>query len=126
MITKISELCFRDKKIPIYLDEYSNIDSIIVSWCMRNPETEYTGLMYIDYTGKCTYPENAVIPLQTDLDREMLPKSLIVGSEDYYIKYKDMILKRLIMEHRNRNKTRIDVLDKLLRECKLKRILENN
>ena len=50
---------------------------------MRNPDSCYTGFMYMNNeTGKCSYPDDAVIPVQTKRDLEMLPKFVIIGTEE--------------------------------------------
>jgi hypothetical protein len=50
---------------------------------MRNPDSCYQGIVYVNYeTGKWTYPEDAIIPEQTEKDKEILPKFIIVGKQE--------------------------------------------
>lgn len=75
----VGEIDFLDIKVKVYQD-ITKDDKITAEcvWQMRNPETSYTGIVYIGKDGKITYPEDAIIPEQTDRDREMLPKFIII------------------------------------------------
>jgi len=71
---------------------------------MRNPSTCYVGYMYMDWsTGKCSYPEGAVIPEQTDWDREMLPKFIVTGDTEVTSDFVTELMVRLETEYTWRN-----------------------
>jgi hypothetical protein len=78
-IKLIGEIDFKDVKVPVYHDPYSDMDYTSVCWSIRNPKSEYVGLMFMDYTCKISYPEDAVIPEQTERDREKMPKFIVTG-----------------------------------------------
>lgn len=97
-IEKIDEIEFKDVKVGIYYSENSVTGC---AWRMRNPDSCYTGLMYINFeTGERSYPEDAVIPEQTDRDREMLPQFFLVDSKEYN---EDNLLEYLETEYKIRN-----------------------
>ena len=80
----IGEIDWRDISVKVYYhpDNRHQLNCAECGWQMRNPETSYTGIAFMNNeTGKITYPEDAIIPEQTDYDREMLPKHIIVGHE---------------------------------------------
>jgi hypothetical protein len=84
-IKMIGEIDFRDIKVKVYYhpDNKDKLNSGGCVWQMRNPDSCYQGIMYMDNeTGKCSYPECVIIPEQTDKDREILPKFIIVGNQD--------------------------------------------
>lgn len=81
-IEKIGELDFLDVKVPIFYDPFIE-GGLMISWGIRNPKSEYVGIVYYDpYTKKYSYPEDAVIPEQTERDREKLPKFIIIGKRE--------------------------------------------
>lgn len=81
-IQQIGELDFLDVKVPIFYDPFSE-GGLMISWGIRNPKSEYVGIVYYDpYTKKYSYPEDAVIPEQTERDREKLPKFIIIGKRE--------------------------------------------
>lgn len=88
-IKLIGNIDFKDIKVNVYNDPYTDKGSINCAWQMRNPDTCYQGYMYMNNkTGKISYPDDAVIPEQTDRDREMLPKFIVTGYEtidEYFI-----------------------------------------
>jgi|TARA_R110000744_G_scaffold331171_1_gene436662 hypothetical protein len=91
---KIGELEFKDITVKVYNDNYT--ESPICIWQMRNPDSCYTGLMYMNNdTGKISYPEHSVIPEQTSHDREILPKFVITGEKELTNKVKVEILEYL-------------------------------
>lgn len=80
----IGEIDFHDTKVKVYYHpEYNDkLNDAGCVWQMRNPDSCYEGNMYMDFeTGECSYPEGVVIPEQTDKDREILPKFIIVGKQ---------------------------------------------
>lgn len=107
-IKMIGEIDFRDIKVKVYYhpDNKDKVDSAGCVWQMRNPDSCYQGIMYMNNeTGKISYPEGAVIPEQTDRDREMLPKFIVVGKQDLNDELVVSILKYLEQEYFRRNKT---------------------
>jgi hypothetical protein len=102
-VSKIDEIEFRNEFVDIYFDEYGDSNDVSIIWRMRNPDSCYQGIVYMNNeTGKITYPEDAVIPEQTDEDREIIPKAIIVSAEvDGNIREK--ILSRLESEYLRRN-----------------------
>lgn len=100
----IGKINFLDININIFFDENSeNKNNINCIWQMRNPETSYTGVVYMNKNGKMSYPKDAIIPKQTEKDREVIPKSIIINQEfDNYIL--DKINRYLDDEYSKRNK----------------------
>lgn len=81
-IEKIGELDFLDTKVPIFYDPKGG-DRALISWGIRNPSSEYKGIIYYNpYTGKHKLPDGVEIPKQTEKDRENLPKFIIIGRND--------------------------------------------
>jgi hypothetical protein len=81
-IRLIGDIDFKDIKVNIYNDPYTDKNTINCAWQIRNPDSCYQGIMYINNeTGKVSYPEDAIIPKQTDNDMEILPKFIITGYE---------------------------------------------
>lgn len=84
-IKLIDDIDFHDNKVNIYYhpdkkDELNNAEGV---WQMRNPDSCYNGVVFVNYkTGKFAYPDGAVIPEQTDEDRIILPKFIIVGKQE--------------------------------------------
>jgi hypothetical protein len=83
-VNKIGEIDFLDIKVSVYHDKYdSDENRVTCAWQIRNPNSSYNGIMYMNNeTGEITYPDDAVIPEQTDRDREMLPKFIIIGAKE--------------------------------------------
>jgi hypothetical protein len=52
---------------------------------------------------KISYPEDAVIPEQTDRDREMLPKFIVTGKEEIDDKFITSVKSYLYLEYARRN-----------------------
>lgn len=78
----IAEILFKDTIVKVYFDEHrhrTESDTIGCVWQIRNPDSCYTGVVYMNHeTGKFTYPDDAIIPVQTESDLEMLPKFILV------------------------------------------------
>jgi hypothetical protein len=108
-IKVVGEIDFRDIKVKIYYhpDYKDKLDSALCTWQMRNPDSCYQGIMYMDNkTGKLLYPEDAVIPEQTDKDREMMPKFIIVGKQELDDEVVKSTMNYLKLEYSRRNKTK--------------------
>ena len=108
-IKKLSELSFRDTPVSVYYDIDQTTSDLITSfgccWQMRNPDSSYTGLVYMNNeTGKLTYPEGAIIPEQTAKDREIFPKFIVVRTPELDEETKKEILTYLDTEYNRRNK----------------------
>jgi len=54
-------------------------------------------------TGKVTYPDDAVIPIQTDEDKEMLPNFILTGCDKIDDKFISLTNSYLIKEYKRRN-----------------------
>lgn len=78
-IKLIGNIDFLDIKVPVYYDKYTKDGTCICSWSSRNPDSFYQGLVFQSFSGKIYYPDDAIIPDQTEKDREMIPKFIIVG-----------------------------------------------
>lgn len=103
-IKLIGSIDFKDIKVNVYNDPYTDKDSINCVWQMRNPDTCYQGIMYMNNeTGKFSYPDDAVIPEQTDEDREMLPKFIITGYETIDTNFISFLLPKLEEGYKMRN-----------------------
>lgn len=74
---------FKGVDIKIYHDPLSkDLNAVNICWQMRNPESAYTGIGFINYqTQEITYPDNAVIPEQTKEDKEIVPKFIITSND---------------------------------------------
>jgi hypothetical protein len=104
-ITLIGKFDFKDIKVKVYNDPYTDKNAIYPIWQMRNPDTCYNGYLYLDHkTGKVTYPEDAIIPKQTDRDRELLPKAVVTGYKKINKKLLSFLLPKLENEYELRNK----------------------
>jgi hypothetical protein len=105
MINPIGELDFKDIKVKVYHDSTSDKNNIACIWQMRNPETSYTGIMYMNnVTGKISYPKDAIIPKQTDRDRELLPKVVVTGYESVDENFIAILLPKLEEGYKMRNR----------------------
>lgn len=103
-IKLIGSIDFKDVKVKVYNDPYTDKDNINCAWQMRNPNTCYQGIMYMDTeTGKISYPEDAVIPEQTDNDREMLPKFIVTAYETIDTNFISSLLPKLEEDYKMRN-----------------------
>jgi hypothetical protein len=103
-IKLIGSIDFKDIKVNVYNDPYTHKDIINCVWQMRNPDTCYQGIAYMNNeTGKISYPDDAVIPEQTDKDREMLPKFVITGYETIDTKFISLLVPKLEESYKMRN-----------------------
>lgn len=104
-IKLIGTIDFNDIKVNVYNDPYTiDKNNITCGWQMRNPDSCYQGVMYINYeTNKISYPDNAIIPEQTDKDREMLPKFVVTGYEIIDESFISNILPKLQESYKLRN-----------------------
>jgi len=72
------------------------VGNVSISWQARNPDTFYTGLLFIDFeTGERSYPKDAVIPKQTPYDREIIPKLIVISKVELSNDMRNRILARL-------------------------------
>ena len=100
----IGSIDFKDIKVNVYNDPYTDKDSISCAWQMRNPDTCYQGIMYMNNeTGKVSYTDDAVIPEQTNEDREMLPKFIVTGYETIDTNFISFLLPKLEEGYKMRN-----------------------
>jgi len=107
-IKMIGEIDFRDIKINVYYhpEKKDELNTANCVWQMKNPDSCYQGVIYRNNeTGKCSYPEGAIIPEQTDKDSEMLPKFIIVGKQELDDELTKSIITHLESEYFRRNKT---------------------
>lgn len=102
---KIMELDFQDVKVPVFYnyDLVTRPNSIQVVFGARNPGSFYTGLCYL-VDGKIKYHDDAIIPVQTEKDREYIPKFVIVGVKNLTEEYISSINEILTTEWLRRNK----------------------
>ena len=104
-IVMIGLVSFHDTSVHVYHDPLSSKGKIGSIWQMRNPSTCYVGYMYMDNsTGKLSYPEDAIIPEQTDRDREMMPKGIITGETEITEDFISYLMPRLESEYDWRNR----------------------
>lgn len=103
--TLIGEIEFLDRKVQVYNDPYEkNKESGHIAWQARNPNSFYKGIIWVNLeTGEHKYPEGAVIPIQTEEDREILPKFIITGNKKITKKFKTSIILRMAKGHKIRN-----------------------
>jgi hypothetical protein len=108
-IKTIGEIDFRDIKVKVYyhIDYKDKPNNAGCVWQMRNPDSVYQGVLFMNNeTGEVSYPEGAVIPEQTDKDREMLPKFMIVGKQELDDELMESISTYLEPEYLRRNNVR--------------------
>lgn len=103
-IKLIGEIDFKDIKVKVYHDPYSDKNDAGCTWQMRNPSSCYQGHVFMNWeTRKITYPEGAIIPEQTDEDREILPKFIVTGYEIIDDKFISFINLYLESDYKRRN-----------------------
>lgn len=103
-IKLIGEIDFKDIKVKVYNDPRSNDSVINCAWRMRNPDSCYSGVVFINYeTGETTYPKDAVVPKQTKEDREMLPQFIITGREVIDDEFISLVNSHLSSSYKRRN-----------------------
>lgn len=102
---RIGEIPFQDVIVPVYHDKYaSNPNTPYCVWKHRNPNSFYQGIVFMNHkTGKIEYPEDAVIPEQTERDREMLPMAVITSREELDEKFISKTQKYFEKEYKRRN-----------------------
>lgn len=101
----IKEIDFLDVKVPIYYDPTSKKGDFSCSWRARNPESFYQGYVYMNNeTGEITYPEDAVIPEQSEKDREILPKLIITNYREINDELIKIFNSYLESDYKRRNK----------------------
>lgn len=99
----IGTISFKGIDVGIYYDSDLKEKIGTAIWQARNPESFYQGLAYMNNEGKVTYPEDAIIPEQTDYDREILPKFIIIGQEQLDDKFEKLIYRYMDSEFLRRN-----------------------
>ena len=100
----IGEINFKDIKVKVYNDINAKDDISICVWRMRNPDSNYNGMMYMNNeTGKMSFPNGVVIPEQTDKDREMLPQFIMTGRNKIDDELISLIDSYLDIEYKHRN-----------------------
>ena len=105
MHIQIGEINFLDVKVNVYYHTLIKPNDVQICWLMRNPDSCYTGIMYMNYeTGMVSYPKDVVIPIQTERDKEILPKFVIVGVSILDKNESDNIIKRIEDGYKKRNK----------------------
>jgi len=101
---KIGEIPFKDISVAVYHDKYSKESDASCVWRMRNPDSCYQGTVFMNWeTGKLTYPEGAVIPEQTDEDREILPQFIVTGKTEINDELLEYINPYLERDYKRRN-----------------------
>lgn len=101
----IGSIEFKGIVVNIYHDPNSNKSTVFCAWQMRNPDSCYQGIAYMDNkTGKISYPENAVIPIQTDEDKEILPKFVVTGVRQIDDNFLALLMSKLEKGYMIRNK----------------------
>jgi hypothetical protein len=104
----IDHIDFHDHTTDVFFNPTVEENKAIVCWQARNPNSFYMGVVYMNNeTGKITYPEGAVIPKQTERDREMLPKFVIIGKKEMDDNEIEILLTRLEKQYLMRNVIRI-------------------
>ena len=105
-INKIGNINFKDVNVSMYHDPYmNNKNTVIHCWRARNPDSYYQGHVFLNHkTGKISYPKDAVIPKQTDKDREQLPKFIITGLKKINNNFISKLKSELQESYRIRNK----------------------
>jgi len=100
---QIGEIKFRDIIVKVYHDINTDIDTANVAWQARNPDSFYEGIMFIDVNNKISYPDDAIIPVQTEKNREILPKFIITGLTEITNKFSKKTFEFLKKQYKYRN-----------------------
>lgn len=101
----IGKINFHDRAINVYYHPDCGGKTLQCTWQIRNPDSDYCGILYMNMEiGRCTYPYDAIIPEQTDSDREMLPKFFIVGKHEFNDELIKSIMDYIEPEYLRRNK----------------------
>ena len=109
-IKMIGEIVFHDIKVKVYFHPDIKDNDGNSVWQMRTPDSCYQGIMYMGVDGKFTYPENSIIPEQTEKDREMLPKFIIIGKTELNEEIISSIQIHLDSEYKRRN-TNLNIVE---------------
>ena len=121
-IKKICEIDFMGISIQVFYDKYQPSSEFLSTWSIRNPDSEYRGIVYVNQmTGEVTYPTRTTIPEPTREDRELVPKSIIIGVDTIDSEMECLILDRLQTQWREKNKKdiiRIRTIDKIILDSK--------
>lgn len=95
-IKLISKIDFKNDEVNIYHDALKDANNVDICWQMRNPETTYTGIIFINWkTQKVSYPEDTVIPEQNEYDREIVPKFIITGYDTITEEFINKVIDKL-------------------------------
>jgi hypothetical protein len=98
----IRQLDFLDTKINVYY--YPDSSGETISWQIRNPDSAYQGVMFRNVeTGRMSYPDGAIVPVQSLRDKEMLPKFIIIGNEVMSDELAESLLEYIKVEYKKRN-----------------------
>ncbi len=120
-IKRICEIDFMGISIQVFYDKYQPSSEFLSTWSIRNPDSEYRGIVYVNQmTGEVTYPPGT-IPESTREDRELVPKSIIIGVDVIDNEMECLILDRLQTQWREKNKKdiiRIRTIDKIILDSK--------
>jgi hypothetical protein len=105
MVNNIGKIDFLDTVVHIYYDQYSSSkDNFQIIFRHRNPDSFYQGSMFLNHsTGKLEYPKDAIIPEQTEKDKEIIPKAVILGKKILSKKELDRIKLELKYQYLKRN-----------------------
>jgi len=106
-IKPIGTIKFHDISVNVYHDQSTRTKNTKTysAWQMRNPSTCYVGYMYMDMsTGVLSYPDKAVIPEQSDWDREILPKAIITNETEITTDFIVDCMSYLESEYKRRNR----------------------
>jgi len=103
-IKLIGDINFKDVKVNIYQNLQTNEDTLICAWHMRNPDSYYIGPVFLNFdTNQITYPDGAIIPVQTDKDLEMLPKFIVINKDSLDKNDYESISRYLTSDYNRRN-----------------------
>ena len=103
-IYKIGEIEFEGLSVPVYHDKNGKKGVIRCSWGARNPDSYYTGLITINHeTSEIIYPDGAIIPQQTEEDRQRIPKFLITELKELSDEFMEKTLAYLDATYKMKN-----------------------
>ena len=100
----IGEIDFNDLKVKIWYDPKPGGFANGSFWRIRNPDSLYKGIVYMNNeTRKITYPDGAIIPEQTEKDREMIPLFYVTQNKEFTDELILFIKTDLEIEYTRRN-----------------------
>jgi len=103
-IYNVGNIKFMGIKVPIYYDKYTTPNNPIASWQIRNPDSCYQGLLFMNTkNGEISLPDDAIIPKQTNEDREIIPKFIICGLREISDEFKNKTLVYLVNRYKKIN-----------------------